>query len=346
MRALHLLIMSSKTKKPTPRPKSRQTPSVPVKSASKPGKTPSVKSASPAVAAKAVSKPAPKASKAPQKPAAKAAKAAPAPKSAPKPVAKPVAKTGKPAKTPTPAKGATSKGAVAKGKSAPKPVAKPPVKASPKAPAKLPAKAAKVVAKPVSKSAKPVAKPAPKSGKVVKPAAKPAPKPVPAAKAAAKVPAAPKAAPKPVAKPAKPAAEPKAVKAPEPKVKAVKLELYTGSFFQEVVPGSPAARKTRVPQVATATIKKPKGEESHDELIARIERELLTVRMVTRKVQRAQVCTKCCINPVEPGYMVDRDTGYCAECAIVLGLGHTREARQQNFHPSLMKSEEEETFED
>ena len=131
----------------------------------------------------------------------------------------------------------------------------------------------------------------------------------------------------------------------EPKAKAAKLEYFKGSFFQEVAPGSTAVRKTRAPQAPVASLKKPKGEESHDELIARIERELLTVRMTSRKVQRAQLCTKCCINPVDPSYMVDRDTGYCPECAIVLGLGHTREARQQNFHPSLMKSEDEEPVE-
>jgi hypothetical protein len=140
-------------------------------------------------------------------------------------------------------------------------------------------------------------------------------------------------------------AEPKAPVAKatvEPKAKAGKIEFFKGPFFHEVAVGSPAMRKNKAPQVVVSNLRKPKGEESHDELIARIERELLTVRMTSRKVQREQVCTKCCINPVEPGYMVDRDTGYCMECALVLGLGHTREARQQNFHPSLMKSEDEE----
>jgi len=333
--------MSSKTKKPTPRPKSRQAPSEPVKSASKPGKTTSVKSAKPA--AKAPSKIAPKAAKAPAKPAPKAVKAAA------KPLAKPV--PAKPSKAAPVVKATKS----APAKPAPKPV-KPAGKAlaSAKPVAKIAPKVAPKATKPAAKPAKPVSKAAPatKVVKVSKPAAKPvakvvkaASKPVPAAKPVKAAPA-----PKIVAKPAKPAPEPKPAakpaKAPEAKAKPAKLELHTGPFFQEVVPGSPAARKTRVPQVASAPLKKPKGEESHDELIARIERELLTVRMVTRKVQRAQICTKCCINPVEPGYMVDRDTGYCAECAIVLGLGHTREARQQNFHPSLMKSEEEEAFED
>ena len=158
-----------------------------------------------------------------------------------------------------------------------------------------------------------------------------------AAKSAAK--------PKVVAAPAvaPPKAKAPATKAPVPTKESrrpAKPELFRGSFFQEVPVGSPAVRKSRAPQVPAATLRKPKGEESHDELIARIEKELLTVRMAGKKVQRAQVCTKCCINPVDPGFMVDRDTGYCTECALVLGLGHTREARQQNFHPSLMKAED------
>jgi hypothetical protein len=142
-------------------------------------------------------------------------------------------------------------------------------------------------------------------------------------------------------KPKKALPGPKAESVPEKDARKSKLELFKGPFFQEVPVGSAAVRKSRAPQVPVATLRKPKGEESHDELIARIEKELLTVRMAGKKIHRVQVCTKCCINPVDPSFMVDRDTGYCTECALVLGLGHTREARQQNFHPSLMKSEDE-----
>ncbi|MEK7393797.1 MAG: hypothetical protein AAB214_14655, partial [Fibrobacterota bacterium] len=231
-----------------------------------------------------------------------------------------------------------------------KTVAKP-TKAAAKPAAKVSPKSAPVVRAAPAKSSKTPAKPALKAP-VTKPAAKqaatkstaPASKtpPVKATKAIAT-----KVAPVVAAK-AAPAAKSVAPVVAEPKSakgKGLKIELFKGAFFQEVVVGSPATRKNKAPQAAPAALRKPKGEESHDELIARIERELLTVRMTTRKVQREQVCTKCCINPVEPGYMVDRDTGYCMECALVLGLGHTREARQQNFHPSLMKSEDEEVIE-
>lgn len=268
---------------------------------------------------------------------AKGAKKAPAPKPrkpAPKPKA--IVKT-KPSAAKKPAK------AVAR-KPAPKPKAAKPAekkapaskpKASPKKPLKAPAKpkpvAKKIATKPVKAAVSVKAPPAskPKSVKSA-PVAK---KPVPQAKV--------------VAKPAKVPAAPLPRKAdPAPDKKAgkgkPKIDLFKAAFFQEVVVGSPSTRKVRAvaAPVSSSARKQPKGEESHDELIARIEKELLTVRMTGKKVQREQVCTKCCINPVDPSYMVDRDTGYCTECAIVLGLGHTREARQQNFHPSLMKSED------
>lgn len=302
---------------------------------SKPGKVAKpAKTAKPVVQAKIPKplKPAAKVSvkasaKTPTRTASKPSKVVKASKSAPKPISKPRPQAA--AKAAPKAKPLVKQGgkSVAQA-SASKPTAKKPelLKSAAK-----PAKAAPVVRKPT----KPVAdaKPAKQEKKASAPKAS-----VPA-KAVVKTPAAAKETVKAVAeKPVKTVSEAKS--------KPGKIEYFKGPFFQEVAPGSPAVRKSRAPQVAAVSFKKPKGEESHDELIARIERELLTVRMTSRKVQKPQVCTKCCINPVDPSYMVDRDTGYCAECAIVLGLGHTREARQQNFHPSLMKSEEEETFEE
>ena len=120
--------------------------------------------------------------------------------------------------------------------------------------------------------------------------------------------------------------------------------LFKGDFFFEVPVGSTAVRKTKVSivQGTSSSKKSSKDEETHDELLARIERDLQKARVTVRKAPRSMVCTKCCINPVDESFIVDRDTAYCTECALMLGLGHTREARHQNFHPSLMKGEEEE----
>jgi hypothetical protein len=279
--------------------------------------------------------------------------------------APPEPKSRKSAKTPPVAKGkSVAQKPVAKGKAVPSktPAARKPApaKAVPKgaaksakvsAPAKKstpvvkPAKVVKAAVKSPAKSAKPIS-----TAKGSKPVATPTkPSKAPASKSRTKAVAAKAAPKKPAPKvsavksaPVKTAAAPVAKTPAPPKEsrKPAKPELFHGAFFHEVAVGSAALRKSRAPQVPAAALRKPKGEESHDELIARIEKELLTVRMAGKKVQRAQVCTKCCINPVDPGFMVDRDTGYCTECALVLGLGHTREARQQNFHPSLMKAED------
>jgi len=232
-----------------------------------------------------------------------------------------------------------------------KPKAKPTVKVAakvaPKSPVKktvLTAKSAAVARKAPIKSApvpKVVASRNVASHKAPPPTAKPLVLP---SKVAPKLPAKPVKSVRIVAPAisAKTGSAPKASPVPEKESRKPKLDLFVGTFFQEVPVGSAGVRKSRVPQAAVLPVRKPKGEESHDELIARIEKELLTVRMAGKKIHRVQVCTKCCINPVDPSFMVDRDTGYCAECAVVLGLGHTREARQQNFHPSLMKSGNEE----
>jgi hypothetical protein len=298
-----------------------------------------------ALAAKALPKPVAK--NAPKKPAPKLSKTE-------KPASKPAATPTKTApknvqKSSSPAKSATK--ALKKGKSiqstkalksipakvpAKKAAPKPTPKASSKAKPAVPTKQASAKVQPVqAKDAKKAIPP-----KSPAPAAK---KAAPVAKPSAKTPA--KSAPSPLPaiqdKSKKAASGPKADSPVEKESRKAKLDLFKGPFFQEVPVGSAAVRKSRVPQAPVVTLRKPKGEESHDELIARIEKELLAVRMAGKKVHREQVCTKCCINPVDPSFMVDRDTGYCTECALVLGLGHTREARQQNFHPSLMKSEDE-----
>jgi hypothetical protein len=210
-----------------------------------------------------------------------------------------------------------------------KPVAKAAVARTPELKAAAPA------AKPAKVAAKPVVKAAPPAKVVAKaPAAKAVA--VPAAKSATK------ASPKPAAVEA--AAPAKATKAKAPTEAAITPELFQGGFFFEVAVGSAAVRKVKTSIVQSAPVSKKaaKDEETHDELLARIERDLHKARMTVRKVTRSMVCTKCCIMPVDEAFIVDRDTAYCTECALMLGLGHTREARHQNFHPSLMKSGEEE----
>lgn len=317
----------------------------------------------------------PKAAKGVPVPAKPAAKVAPVKVNVAKAAPKPVAKA--PVKTPAKVAPVVTKAKSAPAKEAPKPVAKakpvavkaPAPKAAPAKkpvpPAKAPAVAVKAAKSAPAKEIPMTAKAKPVAVKAPAPKAAPAKKAAPAAKAPAKATAPVKAAPaakatkaaivpptkvaKGKAKAAAVEVEPVVVEAPKKGKKdkaaeAPESNLFQGGFFFEVAVGSAAVRKVKTTIVQNAPVSKKaaKDEETHDELLARIERDLQKARMVVRKPHRIMVCTKCCIMPVDDAFIVDRDTGYCTECALMLGLGHTREARHQNFHPSLMKGEEAE----
>src|SRR5690606_19630056 len=81
------------------------------------------------------------------------------------------------------------------------------------------------------------------------------------------------------------------------------------------------------------------AEESPEELVERIERELEHQFFFRRGVLKPQMCTKCGINVVSERYMIDRELGYCEDCADILHLGETKEARRMEF--SLAKRDAE-----
>jgi hypothetical protein len=83
------------------------------------------------------------------------------------------------------------------------------------------------------------------------------------------------------------------------------------------------------------------GEESPEELVERIERELEHQHIFKRNMLRPQLCTKCGINEVSDRFTIDKELGYCDDCAEILHLGETKEARKIDFHPSLMKKDGE-----
>ncbi len=78
------------------------------------------------------------------------------------------------------------------------------------------------------------------------------------------------------------------------------------------------------------------GEETTEEIYARVIAELQEAN--TRMLQECanQLCTKCCKNPVALQFRVDKDLGYCEECAEILGLGHSKEMRHLNYQQGLL----------
>ena len=313
-----------------------------------------------------------------KKPVAKVAPA-PAKKAAPAkapakaaPAKKPVAKAAPaPAKKAAPAK-APAKAAPAA--SAKKPVAKKdvpskkePAKVVKAAPAKAPAKAAP--AKAVAETSK---KPAPE--KKVEPAVE------------AKAPVAPKkVVEKEVVKevekkiekepvketvekaPEKVLEKAEVVEKSEPKKSAVKSDypyavLLEGGkkpckfiMFVEIDEQEERANKKKVTSEMKNLEKKPTSairhkislaEETQEELTERILKELEEQNAAFTREAATQICTRCNKNLVSPEFWVDKHLGYCEECAAILHLGQSKEARKVEYQLGAMGGDSLDEVED
>ena len=297
-----------------------------------------------------------------KKPAAKAApakKPAPAKKAAPAKKPAP-AKKAAPAKKPTPAKKAApaKKPAPAK-KVAPAKKAAPAKKPAPAkvAPAKKPAAPAKkppVKAVPAKKPSKTVAKPAPvkKPATPVKPA--PVKKPVPEKKPVAVEKPAPSKKPSKtdsveketvindvVKEPAKPApANDKKKMIPYALLLEGGKKLSKTIMFTEINEEAERVNQKKVSSELKQLEKKPTmairhkislAEETQEELTERILKELEEQNLAFTREVATQICTRCNKNLVSPEFWVDKDLGYCEECAAILKLGQSKEARKVEY---------------
>ena len=311
-----------------------------------------------------------------------AAKAAPAPaKKAPAKAPAKAAPAKKPAAKPAPAKKAPVKAAPAKAAPAKKPVAKKDVPAK-KEPAKVvkaaPAPVKKPAAKPVvatSKKAAPVKKVEPAvvakapaatkkasekevekevEKKVVKEPVKEAEKVV--EKAAEKV--------------SEKAPEKAKVDAPEKvevKKSAVKSDypyavLLEGGkkpckfiMFVEIDEQEERANKKKVTSEMKNLEKKPTSairhkislaEETQEELTERILKELEEQNAAFTREAATQICTRCNKNLVSPEFWVDKHLGYCEECAAILHLGQSKEARKVEYQLGAMGGDSLDEVED
>jgi len=324
--------------------KSAKSPSKPVskpvaKPASKPAAKPVAKvAAKPVVktAAKPVAKPA---SKPAAKPVAKVA-AKPVSKPASKPAAKPVAKVAaKPVSKPA-------------AKAVAKPVSKPVAKAVAKPLGKAVAKAVadKAATKPVAKA--PVQKPAVKlvanssaeGGVVAKTSSKPVSKPVSKTVVPEDVKVV--VAPAHVPEKKEPIKEKELSQDDSVLLAGGKKPIKT-SFFVEVDDAEERANKKKYsaeakgPEKPTASSRRKSSlvEETPEELIERLAMELEEENMGILREAEMQICTKCGLNPISPEFRVDKDLGYCDECAEILRLGQTKEARKVDYQMSLMRKD-------
>lgn len=313
-------------KKPAAKPAKKAAPAKPAKAPAK-----AVKKAAPAKPAKAPAKKAAPAKPAPKAPAKKAAPAkpakAPAKKAAP---AKPAPKA--PAKKAAPAK--------------PAPKAKDSKKTAAKAaPAKAPAK--KVAPKPAPvKAAKP-AKVQPKQ--VEKPEVKPDVKADKAPKAAKAKNTKPAEVVENVEQPVEtPVVEKKSKNAPD-YAYAVLLQgvkrLSKTIMFVKVDESEDRSNKKKMSSDVKNLDMKPTSairhksslaEETQEELTERILKELEEQNKMFEREAATQMCTRCNRNLVSPEFWVDKHLGFCEECAAILKLGQSKEARKVEYQLGAM----------
>ncbi len=201
----------------------------------------------------------------------------------------------------------------------------------------------------------PAKKPVAKQPVAKKPPVKLAPSTKPSAKTSAPAPAKNQALAKPMAATASaPVAKTTATKKSAKPAKALEaappdstVKRPAKLFFIEVKPGAERVIKrgdkslaAPAPVDVQARRKDAATEETAEELVERIERELQHQSFFKRNTLKPQMCTKCGINAVAERFTIDRELGYCNSCAEILRLGATKEARRMEFNPSMKKEGE------
>ncbi|MCQ2096410.1 MAG: hypothetical protein MJY87_00505 [Fibrobacter sp.] len=83
----------------------------------------------------------------------------------------------------------------------------------------------------------------------------------------------------------------------------------------------------------TASIRRKASlaEETQEELTERILKELEEQNLAFEREAATQMCTRCNRNLVSPEFWVDKHLGYCEECAMILKLGQSKEARKVEY---------------
>lgn len=78
------------------------------------------------------------------------------------------------------------------------------------------------------------------------------------------------------------------------------------------------------------------AEETQEELTERILKELEEQNLAFTREAATQMCTRCNRNLVSPEFWVDKHLGYCEDCAAILKLGQSKEARKVEYQIGAM----------
>jgi len=182
---------------------------------------------------------------------------------------------------------------------------------------------------------------------------------MPTKKSAPKKPVAKKA--KPVAKqPSKPAPAAKAAKAAAPKTAQPKIEsalMVSGArflktaFFTDLKKDDASGRQKLAEKPTACSRPKINGALDSKNLVELLSQQLEFENKTYFEGCEGQICTKCNVNNVDQKYYVDKSLGYCTDCAMLLGLGQSKEgvfsdAQMELMRRSMEKSKDIESEDD
>ena len=128
------------------------------------------------------------------------------------------------------------------------------------------------------------------------------------------------------------------------------VKLAKSVFFEESSEAEEKAKNTKKVGRDLKNVEKPTSalrhkaslaEETPEELHERVLRELEEENRAFYQEIANQICTRCCINIVSPEFRVDKDMGYCEECASILKLGMSKEARQTEYNINFAKGDDD-----
>jgi len=113
-----------------------------------------------------------------------------------------------------------------------------------------------------------------------------------------------------------------------------------------------ASGKQKLPEKPTACSRpKVNGALDSKNLVELLSQQLEFENRTYFEGCEGQICTKCNVNPVDQKYYVDKSLGYCTDCAMLLGLGQSKEgvfsdAQMELMRRSMEKSKDIESEDD
>ncbi|MDR2584328.1 MAG: hypothetical protein LBC75_12685 [Fibromonadaceae bacterium] len=150
--------------------------------------------------------------------------------------------------------------------------------------------------------------------------------------------------PKPTAKPSKSAAKaPKPVAQKTPQQKVESSLMSSGArflkvpFFVDLKKDDISGKQKLLEKPTACSRPKVNGPIDSKNLVELLSQQLEFENRTYFEGCEGQICVKCNINNVDQKYYVDKSLGYCTDCAMLLGLGQSKEGVFSDAQMELMR---------